>query len=42
MRELLIHFAKAFKRGFHPHRIDQSALIDNWQQRYPEVAGLQR
>ncbi|WP_372783749.1 metal-dependent hydrolase [Litorivivens sp.] len=41
MRESLIHFAKAFKRGFHPQDIDQTALIKDWQKRYPEVAGLQ-
>lgn len=41
MRESLVHFAKAFKRGFHPSDIDQTALVENWQQRYPDVAGLQ-
>ncbi len=29
---------KFFKRGFHPSDIDQSALIDNWEERFPEVA----
>lgn len=29
---------KFFKRGFHPSDIDQSALIDNWEKRFPDVA----
>ena len=41
MRESIPHFLKAFKRGFHPEDIDQKPLIENWQQRYPDVAGLQ-
>lgn len=42
MRESLPHFLKAFRRGFHPDDIDQRPLIADWQQRYPEVAALQR
>lgn len=41
MRESLWHFAKAFKKGFHPSDIDQRPLVENWQQRYPDVASLQ-
>lgn len=41
VRESLIHFAKAFKKGFHPSDIDQQPLVKDWQQRYPEVAALQ-
>ena len=41
VRESLWHFAKAFKKGFHPSDIDQRALVENWQQRYPDVASLQ-
>jgi predicted metal-dependent hydrolase len=41
MRESIPHFLKVFKRGFHPEDIDQKPLIENWQQRYPDVAGLQ-
>ncbi len=29
---------KFFKRGFHPSDIDQSALIENWEERFPDVA----
>ena len=32
---------KFFKRGFHPNDIDQSALIDGWEERFPEVAAQQ-
>lgn len=41
MRESLWHFAQAFRRGFHPSDIDQRALVNDWQQRYPEVAARQ-
>ncbi|HCS28111.1 MAG TPA: metal-dependent hydrolase [Spongiibacteraceae bacterium] len=41
VRESLIHFAKAFKKGFHPSDIDQQPLVNDWQQRYPEIAALQ-
>lgn len=41
MTESLWHFAKAFKKGFHPSDIDQRPLVENWQQRYPDVASLQ-
>ncbi len=41
VRESLIHFAKAFKKGFHPSDIDQRPLVKDWQERYPEVAALQ-
>ncbi len=41
VRESLIHFAKAFRKGFHPSDIDQQALVKDWQQRYPDVAALQ-
>ncbi len=29
---------KFFQRDFHPNDIDQSALIDGWEKRYPEIA----
>ncbi|MFT4763769.1 MAG: putative metal-dependent hydrolase [Oleispira sp.] len=29
---------KFFKRDFHPNDIDQSALIDDWEKRFPDVA----
>ncbi len=29
---------KFFKRGFHPSDIDQVALINNWEARFPDVA----
>jgi len=29
---------KFFQRDFHPNDIDQSALIDGWEERFPEVA----
>lgn len=29
---------KFFKRDFHPNDIDQSALIEGWEERFPEVA----
>lgn len=29
---------KFFKRDFHPSNIDQSALIDGWEQRFPDIA----
>lgn len=29
---------KFFQRGFHPNDIDQSALINDWEERFPEVA----
>jgi predicted metal-dependent hydrolase len=29
---------KFFRRDFHPNDIDQSALIDGWEKRFPEVA----
>ena len=29
---------KFFKRDFHPNDIDQSALIDGWEKRFPDVA----
>lgn len=32
---------KFFQRGFHPNDIDQSALIDGWEERFPEVAAQQ-
>ena len=32
---------KFFKRDFHPNDIDQSALIDGWETRFPEVAALE-
>lgn len=41
MRECLPHFFKAFRRGFHPDDIDQRALIEDWQRRYPKVAARQ-
>ena len=32
---------KFFQRDFHPSDIDQSALIDGWEKRFPEVAALE-
>lgn len=32
---------KFFKRNFHPNDIDQSALINGWEERFPEVAAQQ-
>mgnify|MGYP000038257013 CR=1 FL=1 len=32
---------KFFQRDFHPNDIDQSALIDGWEERFPEVAAQQ-
>jgi predicted metal-dependent hydrolase len=29
---------KFFKRDFHPNDIDQSALINDWERRFPDVA----
>jgi predicted metal-dependent hydrolase len=29
---------KFFQRDFHPNDIDQSALIDGWEKRFPEIA----
>lgn len=29
---------KFFQRDFHPNDIDQSALIDDWEERFPDVA----
>lgn len=29
---------KFFRKGFHPNDIDQSALINNWEERFPDVA----
>jgi len=29
---------KFFQRGFHPNDIDQSSLIEGWEQRFPDVA----
>ena len=34
-------FKKYLHRGFHPNDIDQSALITQWSENYPEVAALQ-
>ena len=34
-------FNKYLKPGFHPNDIDQSALIENWGDNYPDVAALQ-
>ncbi|MGB1542857.1 MAG: metal-dependent hydrolase [Spongiibacter marinus] len=41
MTEAMPHFLKAFRRGFHPDDIDQRALINDWQLRYPDVAARQ-
>ncbi|ASP39151.1 metal-dependent hydrolase [Bacterioplanes sanyensis] len=42
LRDNMKGLAKFFRTGFHPWDIDQQALIDNWQQRFPDVAALQR
>jgi hypothetical protein len=34
-------FKRYLKPGFHPNDIDQSHLIEQWHDRYPEVAALQ-
>ena len=34
-------FKHYLKPGFHPNDIDQSHLIEQWQDSYPEVAALQ-
>jgi uncharacterized protein len=34
-------FKRYLKPGFHPDDIDQRHLIEQWQERYPEVAALQ-
>ena len=33
--------AKFFKTGFHPWDIDQNYLIENWEEKYPDIAKLQ-
>lgn len=42
LRDNMKGLAKFFRTGFHPWDIDQQALIENWQQRFPDVAALQR
>lgn len=42
MRHAVPHLAAAFRHGFHPEDIDQTALIDGWEQRFPVVAGARQ
>lgn len=41
MRHTLKALIPFFRTGFHPWDIDQFDLIDNWQERFPDVAELQ-
>lgn len=41
LRANLQGLKKFFQRDFHPNDIDQSALIDGWEERFPEVAAQQ-
>lgn len=41
MRHSMKAIIPFFRTGFHPWDIDQSALIDGWQERFPDVAELQ-
>ncbi len=41
LRDNMKGLAKFFKTGFHPWDIDQNYLIENWEERYPDIAALQ-
>lgn len=41
LRENLRSLRLFFRTGFHPWDIDQHDLIENWQERHPDVAALQ-
>lgn len=41
LRDNLKSMRLFFRTGFHPWDIDQHALIENWQERHPDVAMLQ-
>lgn len=41
MRNTMKALVPFFKTGFHPWDIDQTELIDGWQERFPDVAELQ-
>lgn len=41
LRDNLKSMRLFFRTGFHPWDIDQHELIDNWQERHPDVAALQ-
>ena len=41
LRDNMKGLAKFFKTGFHPWDIDQTELIEGWQERFPDVAQLQ-
>ena len=42
LRDNVKGLTKFFRTGFHPWDIDQQALIEDWQQRFPDVAALQQ
>jgi len=41
LRDNLKSMRLFFQDGFHPWDIDQHALIDGWQERFPDIAALQ-
>lgn len=41
LRDNMKGLAKFFKTGFHPSEIDQNYLVENWEERFPDVASLQ-
>lgn len=41
LRDNMKGLAKFFKTDFHPSEIDQNYLVENWEERFPDVASLQ-
>jgi len=41
LRDNMKGLAKFFRTGFHPWDIDQTYLIENWEEKYPDIASLQ-